>query len=537
MSVIGRWLLPFMLLVVMAAACGTGRSAAPAEPTPPNRAFAPIPTLYPPHADVLVPCIEDGYCGVLEVGGRLLASAWLDDERMYLTDVEGNIRLLNVETGKVATVLEGLVFPQGVTVLDGRLYVSDLGNCRQVAMETDGVSGGCRVSPEIRTEDLREYLSRVRARILSYSIDEFGRLDDQRIVTNSLPTRGVDHSPNGLTNDGEYIYVSIGSVLNYMGEEARIPDIGDELEDLHPRMDLSGVIARFDPPDGEIEVYASGFRNVYGISIAPDGTIYGADNDDDNADRVKHLEELNAIVEGGFYGYPDWGTNEAPPEENVVEPLVVLDGSASTYAHANPDGVYVAYRSLMPGWGFVVDRFDYETWTPEPIFRYTSYITSILERDGMLYLTTLSGNVHVIDPRVSELPIYAPPGGPFRNNDYVYQVISSESPIIQSRYDVYLDGGRLLYVKGSCKEADRTTWFFLHVVPVDTSELGEGREEHGFDNLDFRFSSGRGWRSGGSCFVVVELPEYEIHEIDTGQTVLGEDGYTTVWDAEYRFER
>ena len=448
--------------------------------------------------------------------------------------MEGRIRLLNVETGEAATVLEGLTVPQGVTVLDGRLYVSDLGNCRQVAMELDGVSGGCRVSPEIRTEDLREYLSRVRARILSYSIDEFGRLDDQRIVTNMLPTRGVDHSPNGLTNDGEYIYVSIGSVLNYMGEEARIPDIGDELEDLHPRMDLSGVIARFDPPDGEIEVYASGFRNVYGISIAPDGTIYGADNDD----KVEHREELNAIVEGGFYGYPDWGTNEAPPGENVIEPLAVLEGVASTYAHANPDGVYTAYRLLLPaGWISVVDRFDYETWTPERIFRYTAHITSILERDGILYLTTFSGNVHVIDPRVAELPIYAHPGGPFRNNDYVYRAISSGPPIIQSRYDVYLDGGRLLYVKSSCSEADWMTRFFLHVVPVDPNDLGEGGEGHGFDNLDFTFISGRGWRSGGSCFVVVELPEYEIRQIRTGQFTREAEDYVNVWDAEYQFER
>ena len=459
----------------------------------------------------------------------MLASAWLDDERMYLTDMEGRIRLLNVETGDVATVLEGLAYPQGVTVLDGRLYVSDMGNCRQVATELDGVSRECRESAEISTEDLKEYLSRVRARILSYSIDEFGGLDDQRIVTNRLPTRGVQHSPHGLTNDGEYIYISIGNVMDYIGGQARIADN----EGLHPRMDLSGVIARFDPPDGELEVYASGFRNVYGISIAPDGTIYGADNDD----KVEHREELNAIVEGGFYGYPDWGTNEAPPGENVIEPLAVLEGVASTYAHANRDGVYAAYRSLLPGWGFVVDRFDYETWTPERIFRYTAHITSILEREGMLYLTTLSGNVHVIDPGVAELPIYAPPGGPFRNNDYVYSTISSGPPIIQSRYDVYLDAGRLIYAKSSCSEADQTTGFFLHVVPVDPNDLGEGREDHGFDNLDFTFISGQGWRSGGSCFVVVELPEYEIRQIETGQTVLGEDGYANVWHGKYRFER
>lgn len=48
MSVIGNLLLPFMLLAVMAAACGSARSAAPDEPTPPNLAFAPIPRYTPP---------------------------------------------------------------------------------------------------------------------------------------------------------------------------------------------------------------------------------------------------------------------------------------------------------------------------------------------------------------------------------------------------------------------------------------------------------------------------------------------------------
>ena len=125
---------------------------------------------------------------------------------------------------------------------------------------------------------------------------------------------------------------------------------------------------------------------------------------------------------------------------------------------------------------FEVYLLDYETWTPERIFQAQRVITSILEREGMLYLTTLSGNVHVIDPRVATPPVYRVPGGPFRNNYYVSQIISSMSPIAQSGYDVYLDDGRLLYVKSSCSEADRTTWFFLHVVPVDPNDLEEEKE-------------------------------------------------------------
>ena len=519
--------LPAVVFAVIAIACGSDSVARTAEPdaarnTPPVHTF-------------LKPCVEDGYCGVFQVGGQLLTAAWLDDERMYLSDMEGSIRLLNVETGESRTVLEGLTHPQGMTVLDGRLYVSDLGNYRQLTMELGRCLEECQASAESRAKYLQEYLSRISARVLSYRIDEFGGLAGERVVVDGLPARGVHHSPNGLINDGEYVYVSIGSVMRDAREQEGIVD---ESEYPHPRIDLSGVIARFRHPDGEIEVYASGFRNLYGISIGPDGMIYGADNDDD----AGHLEELNAIVEGGFYGFPYWGTNEAPPEENVIEPVAVIAGTSSTYAHANDDGVYVAYwrsghdHAQESGYMCAVDLFDYETWMPNPVFRSRGLITSILEGKGMLYLATLSGNVHVIDPSVATLPIYGAPGGAFRNNDYAFDVISSVSPIVQSGYDVYLDGERLLYAKSSCSEADRTTGFFLHVVPVDPNDLDEGREDHGFDNLDFTFISHQGWRSGSSCFVVVELPGYEIREIRTGQVVRRTIGYTRLWDAEFRFE-
>ena len=536
-----------VVFAVLAIACGSDSGARQPDPTAPNRAFASNDSTQ----EFLEPCVEDGYCRVFAVGGRLLTAAWLDDERMYLTDTQGRIRLLNVDTGDIETVLEGLTIPQGLTVLDGRLYVSDLGNVCQLLQELSGdeQDSTCKRWP---SGAVTEFYTRASARILSYAVDDSGELGDRQLVADKILAIDVEHSPNGMTNDGEYVYVSIGYPAWSVQSREYFAAHAEELAAHRRRTDLMGVIARFRPPDGELEVYASGLRNTYGISFAADGTIYGADNDQliygeesTSPEGDTHLEELNAIVEGGFYGYPYWGTNQAPPEEQVIEPVAVIQGSGSTYAHANPDGVYVAswfgrYDPVKEsGYVFVVDLFDYATWTPERIFRSTAYITSILERKGMLYLATLSGNVHVIDPSVATLPIYATPGGPFRNNDYVSQVISSASPIAQSGYDVYLDEGRLLYAKSSCSEADRTTWFFLHVVPVDPSDLAEGSAsaEHGFNNLDFTFITGQGWRSGQSCFVVVELPEYQIQEIETGQTMLGEDDYTNRWKVEYQFEQ
>ena len=243
------------------------------------------------------------------------------------------------------------------------------------------------------------------ARILSYRVHESGNLSDRQTVVDGLISVRSDHAPNGLANDGEYVYASIGHPHELLKPD-NLFDANAELFATNGRRpELMGVIARFRPIDGEVEVFASGLRNTYQISIAPDGTIYGADNDvgpfAPTGDRSR--EELNAIVKDGFYGFPFWGTNEAPPEENVTEPVAVLNGAISTVAHANEDGVYVAYNNAEIH-RFVVDKFDYETFTPTRIFGGPiHYITSILERDGLLYILTFAGEVYIIDPNLAPI--------------------------------------------------------------------------------------------------------------------------------------
>ena len=89
-------------------------------------------------------------------------------------------------------------------------------------------------------------------------------------------------------------------------------------------------------------------------------------------------------------------------------------------------------------------------------------------------------------------------------------------PAVRSVFDVYIHDSRLVYAKSSCTEKDRDTRFFLHVKPVDVSDLSEKRRESGFDNLDFNLWE-RGGESDGACFAVVDLPDYDIARISTGQ--------------------
>ena len=556
----------FLLAVLAAglvAGCGGGAPAAPTSAYTPvpgatAAAAAPLGRVVPPYYPELypkflspsdtAPCHESGYCAMFAVGGGLLAAAWLDDRRMYLGDHEGRIRLLDVESGEVDVIVEGLSWPRGLTVLDGRLYVSEIGNTCELLQELSGRddTDGCFMVPRLSRD--MEFLSRVNARIISYGIGESGVLKDRRVVVDKIIAVDYGHAANGLANDGEYVYVSIGHPQFRLNPQGFFVVNADEIASYGRRADLMGVIARFRPSardgDGaELEVYASGFRNVYGISVGPDGVIYAADNDEHGELRAGgHFEELNAVVEGGFYGYPLYGTNAAPAEANVIEPVAELQGAGSSYAYANGDGVYVGYIYIGDKEsGLVVDRFDYGDWRPQRVFNSDGHTTAILERQGLLYIVSYLGNIHVINPYAAPVKIW--PTGPFHNDDYVNEVIAKSVPlVISSGYDVYIDDGRLIYRKQPCAPADMEPRFYAHIFPVNSEDLPDDRKQYGFGNLDFYFlhkgsALPMGWQSGDTCWAVRELPEYPIAKILTGQYILQDTGYKHLWEVEYDFPR
>ena len=106
------------------------------------------------------------------------------------------------------------------------------------------------------------------------------------------------------------------------------------------------------------------------------------------------------------------------------------------------------------------------------------------------------------------------------------EATSSDGPIIDSHWDVHLMDGQLVYVREYCSVGDGEDRFFLHLDPADVSDLPEERKEYGFDALDFGFHFlSDGGDTGiwdGKCFRSVDLPEYTVERISTGQFVPGE---------------
>ena len=89
-------------------------------------------------------------------------------------------------------------------------------------------------------------------------------------------------------------------------------------------------------------------------------------------------------------------------------------------------------------------------------------------------------------------------------------------PQARGRYDVYADGGALLYVKERCREDDRAAPFFLHVVPRDLRDAPAAVAERGFVNRGFTFAT-HGAVSGDACVLRVRLPPFPARTARTGQ--------------------
>ena len=103
---------------------------------------------------------------------------------------------------------------------------------------------------------------------------------------------------------------------------------------------------------------------------------------------------------------------------------------------------------------------------------------------------------------------------------------SGIQPEIESDFNVYLHEDSLVYAKSPCSDNDRDARFFLHVDPEDLNDLPDERHGYNFDNLDFTLME-HGLDIDGECVAVVDLPEYRVSEIRTGQ--LDENG-EKIWE-------
>jgi hypothetical protein len=258
----------------------------------------------------------------LELPGMPLGMAPTSGDEGYISLAEGGIlryRLTDDGTLETRSVVSGLGFLRGIAVIDRTLFVAELTGlpCDPPIPECKGYSVGA--SP---ADGERAILSSATGRILAFDVVST-QLRDRRVLVDDLPVVNTEHGVNGLAAgpDGR-LYVSIGNLEILW----RTPDAVDDLDVRRP--DLLGTIIAVDPASGDVEVFARGLRNVFGLTFDPEGNLYGVDNDGPTRDGWR-AEELLLIQGGKDYGYPVDATYGAPNVRNGF-PLWTLDtwGSA-----------------------------------------------------------------------------------------------------------------------------------------------------------------------------------------------------------------
>ena len=99
--------------------------------------------------------------------------------------------------------------------------------------------------------------------------------------------------------------------------------------------------------------------------------------------------------------------------------------------------------------------------------------------------------------------------------------LSGGEPAIRSGFDVYMEGGALIYAKAPCAEWDARGRFFLSVFPADPRDLPQSARDAGLahEPLNFDFEHGAGAIFDGKRAIVREMPGYPISRIETGQLI------------------
>ena len=110
-------------------------------------------------------------------------------------------------------------------------------------------------------------------------------------------------------------------------------------------------------------------------------------------------------------------------------------------------------------------------------------------------------------------------------NPITIQTHEKPEPIVRSKYDIYLQNDKLIYVKDNCNNEDAKN-LFLHVISTDISDQRAPThgtlpaDKFGFAYIDQFIHKEKQW-----CGAVRRLPQYEIATIRTGQRPNNENAW------------
>ena len=203
-----------------------------------------------------------------------------------------------------------------VTSVDSKVYqLSDLNLDGRAEVQTTFAAGyylPLGITVHLPTGEV--YVSHQSAITVLKDTDGDGKADHDRTFIDSLPTDLHQNDNLKFGPDG-WLYMGLGSTCDACTD----PDA------------RNASILRFNIETGASEIYASGLRNPYDIAFHPvTGELFSTDNGRDDLGMDSPSEELNHIVEGGDYGFPNcWNAQDQPGCENTIPAVALFESHSS----------------------------------------------------------------------------------------------------------------------------------------------------------------------------------------------------------------
>lgn len=219
---------------------------------------------------------------------------------------------------------------------DGRLYVAEQSGRIVALSDHEGQGqdlytianvGATTLGIAFRplTRDL--YIS-VTGRIYLVRGAQDGSFSQPIAIVSGLPSGRHQNDQIAFIQDGSIFFLGVGSTCDACAE----------------RDSRSASILEISADGTQQQVYAHGLRNPFGVAVHPrTGELFATDNGRDVP--VSGVpDELNVIVKGGNYGWPDcWGRGQGSQCGGSVFPVALFQ------EHSSADGMAFYTGSSFPG--------------------------------------------------------------------------------------------------------------------------------------------------------------------------------------------
>jgi glucose/arabinose dehydrogenase len=213
------------------------------------------------------------------------------DNNLYMANYNGDIWGISTKDGTSWKYVTGFNVPVGLAWYNDELYVASLGKVSIVHDENKDNIGD-------RVEDI---ITGLPAGLYHWH-------------ANNGPVFGPDNR----------IYFSVGSTTDHSPETYQ----------------YAAAILSAEPDGSDLRVFATGVRNPYRLAFNSKGDLFATDNGPNALDETP-ADELNHIVEGGDYGYPnEFGIPS--PGSNTQPPVVLFP------PHASADGLIFYHGDQFP---------------------------------------------------------------------------------------------------------------------------------------------------------------------------------------------